>query len=120
MSKSLEVKLIFEKESNLVHRCNLTKHSFALHGFFLEPKTAYLEALLYSNSRLLMCLILYHPLKIDLINSNTCSYSGLYSILLQNEIQQIMGCIMIQGRGTNVFAMLTITGYYGSDISCVE
>ena len=23
------------------------KHGFELHGFFLEPKTAYLEALLY-------------------------------------------------------------------------
>ena len=26
---------------------NLTKHGFELHGFFLEPKSAYLEALLY-------------------------------------------------------------------------
>ena len=26
---------------------NLTKHGFAIHGFFLEPKSAYLEALLY-------------------------------------------------------------------------
>jgi len=25
---------------------NLTKHGFELHGFFLEPKSAYLEALL--------------------------------------------------------------------------
>ena len=30
---------------------NLTKCGFELHGFFLEPKTAYLKALLYFNSR---------------------------------------------------------------------
>jgi hypothetical protein len=33
----------------LLHRCNLTKRGFELHGFFLEPKTAHLEALLYSS-----------------------------------------------------------------------
>ena len=93
LNKSLEGTRSFEKKIPLVHKYK--PHGFELHGFFLEPKTAYLEALLYSNSRLIMCLILYHPLKMDLINSNTCSYSGLCSILLQNEIQQIMGCIMI-------------------------
>ena len=37
----------FWKKIILLHKCNLTKHGFELHGFFLEPKTAHLEALLY-------------------------------------------------------------------------
>ena len=37
--------IFFEKKIPLVHRCNLTKRGFEQHGFFLEPKTAHLEAL---------------------------------------------------------------------------
>ena len=29
--------------------CDLTKRDFALYSFFLEPKTAYLKALLYKE-----------------------------------------------------------------------
>ena len=44
------------------------KHGFELHGFFLEPKTAYLEALLYlacnrkSTDIMLKVLLPFHDL----------------------------------------------------------
>ena len=50
-TKVLELNCFLKKKTQknipLVHKCNLTKRSFALHSFFLEPKTAYLKTLLY-------------------------------------------------------------------------
>ena len=45
-TKALKLHGFLKKESFYYIGINLTKHGFALHGFFLEPKSAYLEALL--------------------------------------------------------------------------
>ena len=45
--KALQIHGFLKKKSLLVHTCNLTNRGFELHGFFLELKTAHLEALLY-------------------------------------------------------------------------
>ena len=47
LDKSLEATRFLKKKSLYYIGISLKKRGFALHGFFLEQKTAYLEALLY-------------------------------------------------------------------------
>ena len=46
-TKALKLHGFLKKKSLYYIGISLKKRGFALHGFFLEPKTAYLEALLY-------------------------------------------------------------------------
>ena len=47
LPKALEIHCFLKKNSLKYIGINLTKCGFELHGFFLDPKTAHLEALLY-------------------------------------------------------------------------
>ena len=48
LTKALKIHGFLKKISLKYIGINLMKCGFELHGFFLEPKSAYLEALLYS------------------------------------------------------------------------
>ena len=73
-TKTLKLHGFFEKYPFYYISINLTKCGFALHGFFLEPKTAYLEALLYFEVKVSILIIWGTRLSFKIVLSSKISY----------------------------------------------
>ena len=93
--KALEIHCFWKEKSLQYIGINLMKCGFELHGFFLEPKSAYLEALLYLYKKVgshffkgQVCLLLlfsYKERKINQIRINSKIFSSQLIIFMLAE-----------------------------------
>ncbi len=74
LDKTLKLHCFLKKKSTSVHRYKPQEVWFKLHCFFLEPKTAYLEALLYFELLVLELLILILQFKVEIVENLSLLY----------------------------------------------
>ena len=78
--KTLQIHCFLGKNPIQYIGINLMKHGFELHGFFLEPKSAYLEALLYIHD--------IHILGSQKGSHNNQQYTYIHFLCQEGKIQK--------------------------------